>query len=355
MSTETALEQYSHIGGVTNVMPYGSGHINTTFLVECADGRRYILQRINTAVFSDPDVLMRNIAAVTEHIRRKTAAEGRSVARCTLHVIDTDSGAAYCNDREGGSWRMYDYVDGTIAQDHITDRSMFEACGEAFGRFQRQLADFPADRLVPVIPDFHNTPLRYASFLRSVERDVAGRAHTVQKEIEFVRERAEFMQTLERAHATGSLPLRVTHNDTKLNNILFDAVSGQPVCVIDLDTVMPGYSVNDFGDAIRFGANTAAEDERDLSRVSFDLALYRHYAAGFLRGMGDAATREETELFPIGARMMTLECGMRFLADYLDGDVYFRIHRPTHNLERARCQFALLADMETKADAMRLI
>jgi Ser/Thr protein kinase RdoA (MazF antagonist) len=162
------------------------------------------------------------------------------------------------------------------------------------------------------------------------------------------------MQTLERAHAEGRLPLRVTHNDTKLNNILFDATSGLPVCVIDLDTVMPGYSVNDFGDSIRFGANTAAEDERDLSRVSLDLNLYRHYARGFLRGFGDALTPEERALLPIGARMMTLECGMRFLTDHLDGDVYFRIHREGHNLDRARCQLALLADMERKEKEMRL-
>ena len=297
---------------------------------------------------------MQNVAAVTAHIRKKVQACGGDAARCTLAVVLTDEGAPLCRDSGGDCWRMYEYVEGTVALDRVETPAMFEACGEAFGRFQQQLADFPADSLHTVIPNFHNTPLRYETFIRSVERDAAGRARAVEKEIAFVRERAEFMQTRERAYAEGRLPLRVTHNDTKLNNILFDAKDGSPVCVIDLDTVMPGYSVNDFGDAIRFGANTAAEDETDLSRVSLDIELYRRYADGFRRGFGDAMTPDELALMPIGARMMTLECGMRFLADYLDGDVYFRIHRPDHNLDRARCQFALVADMERKAELMRL-
>ena len=354
MSTVTVLSQYSHIGNITSFTPYGNGHINTTSLVECSDGCRYILQRINTSVFTDPEGLMQNVAAVTEHIRRQIALSGQDTSRCTLRIIRTDSGAAFCRDAEGGCWRMYDYIEGTVAKDAVDNADMFELCGEAFGLFQQQLSDFDANRLSTVIPNFHNTPIRYEAFLRSVEHDAAGRASKVQKEIEFVRERAEFMATLEQAHAEGRLPLRVTHNDTKLNNILFDAVSSRPVCVIDLDTVMPGYSVNDFGDSIRFGANTASEDEQDLSLVSLDLELYRRYAVGFLRGFGNAMTDDERALLPIGARMMTLECGMRFLADYLDGDVYFRTHRPNHNLDRARCQLALVADMERKQEQMRL-
>ena len=348
------LARFPAVGKVATLAPYGNGHINATYLVTTEDARRLVLQRINTNIFSDAAALMENIAAVTTHVRAKMQAAGKDATRCTLHPLTTDGGALFYRTPDGSCWRVYDYVEGTVSYDTVNSPSAFEACGEAFGYFQQQLADFPAERLHTVIPNFHHTPLRYETFLRSVERDAAGRAHTVQREIEFVRERAEFMQTLERAHAEGRLPLRVTHNDTKLNNILFDAASGLPVCVIDLDTVMPGYSVNDFGDSIRFGANTAAEDERDLARVSLDLELYRHYARGFVRGFGDALTVEERALLPIGARMMTLECGMRFLTDHLDGDVYFRIHREEHNLDRARCQFALLADMERKADEMRL-
>ncbi|MBO5898655.1 MAG: aminoglycoside phosphotransferase family protein [Clostridia bacterium] len=348
------LTHFSEVGKATGVEPFGNGHINTTYLVTTETGCRLVLQRINTNIFPEVAALMENVAAVTAHIRAKTQRDGKDAARCTLHTRKTDDGALFCRMPDGGCWRVYDYVVDTVSHDKVDSPAAFEACGEAFGYFQQQLADFPAAQLHTVIPNFHNTPLRYETFLRSVERDAAGRASTVQREIEFLCERAEFMQTLERAHAEGRLPLRVTHNDTKLNNILFDAASGLPVCVIDLDTVMPGYSVNDFGDSIRFGANTAAEDERDLSRVSLDLNLYHHYARGFLRGFGDALTPEERALLPIGARMMTLECGMRFLTDHLDGDVYFRIHREGHNLDRARCQLALLADMERKVDEMRV-
>ena len=354
MSAVAVLNHYTHIGNVVSFTPYGNGHINTTCLVECADGCRYVLQRINTSIFVHPEALMNNVRLVTEHIRKGVAAAGLDTSRCTLRIVRTDHGATYCRDDEDGCWRMYDFVEGTVAKERIDSGDMFESCGEAFGRFQQQLADFPAHQLSEVIPNFHNTPKRYEAFLRAVERDAVGRAKDVADEIAFVRERAEFAKTLEIAHAEGRLPLRVTHNDTKLNNILFDSRSGAPVCVIDLDTVMPGYSVNDFGDAIRFGANTAAEDERDLSRVSLDLDLYHRFAKGFLRGFGDAMTESEIELMPIGARMMTLECGMRFLADYLDGDVYFRIHRKHHNLDRARCQLALVADMERKSEQMKL-
>jgi Ser/Thr protein kinase RdoA (MazF antagonist) len=349
-----ALSHFVQGDKAIGVEPFGNGHINTTYLVTTEAGRRLVLQQINTSIFPDAAALMENVAAVTAHIRAKAQRSGKDVARCTLHPCKTDGGTLFCRMSDGSCWRVYDYVADTVSYDKVDSPAAFEACGEAFGDFQQQLADFPAARLSTVIPNFHNTPLRYETFLRSVERDAAGRAHTVRREIEFLCERAEFMQTLERAHAEGRLPLRVTHNDTKLNNILFDATSGLPVCVIDLDTVMPGYSVNDFGDSIRFGANTAAEDERDLSRVSLDLNLYRHYARGFLRGFGDALTPEERALLPIGARMMTLECGMRFLTDHLDGDVYFRIHREGHNLDRARCQLALLADMERKEKEMRL-
>lgn len=341
-----ALTVYGAVGPFISCTPYGNGHINDTFLTVAEDGRRYILQRINHAVFPHPEQIMRNISAVTSHIR---AAGGR-----TLEIIPTDTGELFFADSIGSFWRMYAFVEGTVSLDRVERAEEFAACGEAFGRFQGQLADFAAGSLYEAIPNFHHTPVRYANLMRAVERDVCGRATSVEEEIEFARRRAGFAGTLERAHAEGRLPLRVTHNDTKLNNILFDAATGAPACVIDLDTVMPGYAVNDFGDSIRFGANTAAEDETDLAKVSLDLDLYRAYADGFLRGCAGRLTAAEIALLPIGARMMTLECGMRFLTDYLEGDTYFRISRPSHNLDRCRCQFALVKDMEAKAADMQI-
>ena len=333
--------------------PYGNGHINDTFLVS-AD-KRYILQRMNTAIFRHPDKLMNNVLRVTEHIRSKTAAVGGDVTRCTLTVVRTKDNDVFFKGSQGDYWRLYDFVEGTVAKQKVEDHNDFYTCAKAFGRFQGMLADFPAEQLFESIADFHNTPQRYANLMAAVNADKCGRLESVRDEVEFATAREDFCKTLEAARADGSLPLRVTHNDTKLNNILFDEITGEPVCVIDLDTVMPGYSVNDFGDSIRFGANTAEEDETDLSLVSLDLELFELYAKGFVEGCGDRLTRTEIELLPIGAMMMTLECGMRFLTDHLQGDTYFKIHRENHNLDRARNQFALVADMERKLPQMRKI
>ena len=333
--------------------PYGNGHINHTFLV-VAD-RRYILQRMNTTVFPRPEELMANILGVTEHIRKKVAEVGGDVERASLKVVPTLAGKPFFVEENGSYWRMYDFVEGTVTYETVASAEDFRRCAEAFGIFQQQLADYPAHLLSESIVNFHNTPWRYENLMKAVEKDVCGRLASVQPEVEFARAREEFAKTLENARADGSLPLRVTHNDTKLNNILFDAESGAPACVIDLDTVMPGYSVNDFGDSIRFGANTAVEDETDLSRVSLDLDLFEAYAEGFLRGCGGKLTAKEIELLPVGAMMMTFECGMRFLTDYLEGDIYFRTHREGHNLDRCRNQFALVADMERKLPEMQAI
>ena len=349
-----ALSAYAHIGNVVFCEKYGNGHINDTFLTVTEGGRRYIFQRINHTVFPHPDEVMENIVAVTEHIRGRVAAAGGDAARASLVVIPTDGGANFYKDSIGSYWRMYEFTEETVAKERVDSVQTFIDCAEAFGRFQGWLSDFDASVLHEPIANFHNTPVRYENLMRAVEHDPLGRVKEVQAEIDFVKERAAFVKMLERARESGELPLRVTHNDTKLNNILFDEKSGAPVCVIDLDTVMPGYSVNDFGDSIRFGANTAAEDETDLSKVSLDLELYHAYATGFLRGCDGKLTSKEVELMPIGARMMTLECGMRFLTDYIEGDTYFRISRPSHNLDRCRCQFALVADMERKAEQMKL-
>ncbi len=333
--------------------PYGNGHINDTFLV-VAD-RRYILQRINTDIFSNPEALMKNIAGVTAHIRNKAALTGGDAERSTLVIIPTLDGNIFFRDSTGGCWRLYEFIERTVTREKVENINDFYSCGEAFGKFQQLLSDYPAHELYESIANFHNTPCRYENLMRAIEKDDCSRLGQVRPEVEFVREREQFCRTLEEAHKTGKLPLRVTHNDTKLNNILFDEQTGAPVCVIDLDTVMPGYSVNDFGDSIRFGANTAAEDETDLAKVGLDLGLFEAYAKGFLKGCNGSLTDTETDLLPIGAIMMTLECGMRFLTDYLEGDVYFKIHRPCHNLDRARDQFALVADMERKLPEMNRI
>ena len=337
----------------TSCEPYGNGHINDTFLV-VAD-KRYIFQRMNTSIFTRPVELMGNIVGVTEHIRKKTAAIGGDVARCSLTVIPTLDGASFFCDSDGYYWRLFEFVEGTVTKEVVENANDFYTCAIAFGKFQRMLADYPAETLSEPIANFHNTPWRYENLMKAVAANKCGRLASVLPEVEFAKAREEFCKTLENARAAGELPLRVTHNDTKLNNILFDEKSAEPVCVIDLDTVMPGYSVTDFGDSIRFGANTAVEDETDLSKVTLDLDLFKIYVKGFIEGCDGSLTEKEIELLPEGAIMMTLECGLRFLTDHLEGDTYFKIHREGHNLDRARNQFALVADMERKLDRMRAI
>lgn len=339
-----------------SVEPYGNGHINSTFLADhISNGRRYILQKVNSHVFPRPHEVMKNILGITEHIRAKAEREGKDTSRITLTVIPSLAGKPYFDDSDGECWRLYEFIENTVAPEKVECAQDFYNCGHAFGVFQQQLADYPAENLYETIVNFHNTPVRYENLMKAVAADPCGRVADVLPEIEFARARQEFCKTLEKAHADGSLPLRVTHNDTKLNNILFDDKTAEPVCVIDLDTVMPGYSVTDFGDSIRFGANTAVEDETDLSKVSLDLELFRTYAEGFLKGCNGSLTKTEVKLLPVGAMMMTLECGMRFLTDHIEGDVYFKIHREGHNLDRCRCQFALVADMERKLDQMNAI
>lgn len=335
---------------------YGNGHINDTYLLVIggAEKKRFILQRINTSIFKDPDGLMRNFVAVTEYLKAELRHSGGDCERGTLSVIPTVSGANFAS--EGGeSWRLLDFVERSMCYDMVETPEQFYMSAVAFGDFQHKLKDFPAEELTETIPNFHNTPDRFKKFLEAVELDVAGRVKDVLPEIDFVKVRESFAWTLERAHAEGKLPLKVTHNDTKLNNILFDADSGKALCIVDLDTVMPGYSVNDFGDSIRFGATTAVEDEADLSLVNFDINLYELYVKGFIEGAAGGLSEGEIELLPVGAMMMTYECGMRFLTDYISGDTYFRVHREGHNLDRARNQFKLLSDMEESFEEMKNI
>ena len=295
---------------------------------------------------------MENILNVTSYLRKEIERTGGDPKRETLTVVLTKDGKSYFTDEDGGKWRVYEFIEGAQTFDAVESDEDFYQSAVAFGKFQAMLANFPADTLHETIPQFHDTAKRYRDFEKAVEADVKGRAAKVEKEIAFVREHSGEVSMLHDMLAKGELPLRVTHNDTKLNNIMIDADSHKAICVIDLDTVMPGLAMNDFGDAIRFGANTAAEDEPDTSKVSLSLKLFEIYVKGFLEGCGGRLTENEIKALPMGAKMMTLECGMRFLADYLEGDVYFKTSREDHNLDRCRTQFALVADMEKKWQRM---
>lgn len=328
--------------------PYGSGHINRTFLVTVAGERKYILQGINTAIFQDTEALMENILHVTAYLRERIVRTGGDPKRETLTVVMTTDDKPYYTDEDGNNWRVYLYIENAETFDKVEEEAVFYQSALAFGRFQSLLADYPAKNLHETIPDFHNTPKRYLDFEKAVEEDVCNRVHGVKAEIAFLRARREEMSVLSDMLKRGELPLRVTHNDTKLNNIMFDCNTRHAICIIDLDTVMPGLSVHDFGDAIRFGANTAAEDEPDSTKVSLSLALFDTYVRGFLEGCGGQLTKQEIAMLPMGAKLMTLECGMRFLTDYLQGDVYYKTAHKQHNLDRCRCQLALVADMEAK-------
>lgn len=327
---------------------YGNGHINLTYLVYTAGGRRYILQRINRSTFRDVAGLMENITHVTDYLRQRVAD-----SRGVLTLVRTKRGESYL-EHGGEAWRVYVFVEGSICLQLPKKDEDFYESAVAFGMFQQQLAQFPAHTLHETIVHFHNTPDRICAFLRTLERDPVGRVAEVQAEIGFVLARREEMGTIQRALDSGELPLRVTHNDTKLNNVLLDEKTRKALCVIDLDTVMPGSSLYDFGDAIRFGAATAAEDEKDLSKMELSLQRFQVFTRGYLRACPDL-TEREVALLPLGAKIMTMECGIRFLTDYLDGDHYFAIHRPGQNLDRARTQFKLVADMEEKWNAMQAI
>ena len=330
---------------------YGNGHINDTYL--CENNPRYILQRINSNVFKKPEEVMDNIANVTKHLKAKIKAAGGDTERESLTVIPTIDGKNYYKDENGNYFRMYKFIEQSLSYDIVEDPVQLYHTGKAFGRFQNMLDDFPADKLFETIKDFHNTPERVNHLLDAIKENKAGRLDEVKEEIEFALEYKKYAALITDAMAEGSVPLRVTHNDTKLNNVLFDDKTGEGVCVIDLDTVMPGSMLYDFGDALRSGASSSAEDERDLSKVKFDMDKFEQFAKGFLEEMKGTVTEKEIDLLPASALIMTYECGIRFLTDYLNGDVYFKTHRPGQNLDRTHTQFALVRDIESKFDAMK--
>ena len=356
---EEALAAYELGAPVVGAVRFGEGHINDTFCVHTQPGedpcRRFILQRISSAAFHHPDQVMENIAGVTAFLGKAIAAAGGDPSRETMTVVPTRDGKSFYSDSEGGAWRVYPFIEGTVCLQAAETPELFAASARTFGRFQRMLKDYPADTLYETIPHFHDTADRYKNFEKAVAENASGRAADVEPEIAFVRAREADTHRLVDLLAAGELPLRVTHNDTKLNNVMLDDVTGRPVAVIDLDTVMPGLSLYDFGDSIRFGANPAAEDEQDLSKVYCDLNLFEEYTKGFLEECGDMLTAREIELLPFAAKIMTFECGIRFLTDHIAGDTYFKIHREGHNLDRCRTQFKLVADMEAKMEQMKAI
>ena len=343
------LKSFQLDSDVVSCERYGCGHINETYLVITISTKRYILQKINNRVFKNVPELMQNISAVTTHIRNKVKDP-----RGVLTLVPTVDGHAYYICPEGGYWRVYDFIEESLCLQAPECKEDFYQSAVAFGTFQQQLNDFPAETLFEVIPKFHNTANRYRIFREILAKDPMGRAASVQDEIKFALDHEAEASSLVDLLSSGQLPLRVTHNDTKLNNVMLDAKTRNALCVIDLDTVMPGLCAYDFGDSIRFGAATAAEDEQDLSKVTMDIDLFKTYADGFLCAC-PGLTNLEKETLPLGAKLMTLECGVRFLTDYLDGDRYFATHREGQNLDRCRTQFKLVSDMESKWDQMTAI
>lgn len=331
-------------GEVLEIVPYGEGHINVTMLVTTTE-KRYLLQKMNTRVFPNSDGLMNNICRVTRYLSEKGVE--------TITVIPTKNGEDYLKGED--CYRVYAFNEGTVTFQTVDDARVFKNVGRAFGEFQNHLAEFDASVLTEPIKDFHNTPKRFADFKTALEKDAFGRASSCKEEIEFILSRENTFGVVTDALANGDLPTRVTHNDTKLNNILMDSETGEARAVIDLDTIMPGSMLYDFGDSIRFGASTAKEDETDLSKVHFDISLFKAYAEGYYGAVKESITEREKELLPYSAYLLTMECGMRFLTDYLSGDTYFATKYDKHNLVRCRTQLRLASEIETQLDEMKKI
>ena len=354
-----AIAHFQYEGRLIQDVPFGNGHINDTYLLTFEVKRmgilKVILQKMNKNVFKNPVELMENILGVTSYLREKIIKKGGDPDRETLNVIPALDGKPYYQDSFGDYWRSYIFITDAVSYDLVEKPEVFYESAVAFGKFQEMLADYPAETLHETIKDFHDTKKRFQALKDAVEKDCCHRAASVKEEIAFALQHEDLAGIFGKLLENGEVPLRVTHNDTKLNNIMIDLETGKGICVVDLDTVMPGLAMNDFGDAIRFGASTALEDEKDLSKVSCDMELYVIYVKGFLESCGDKLNAREIEMLPMGAKVMTYECGIRFLTDYLEGDHYFKIDREDHNLDRCRTQFKLVADMEQKWEQMQAI
>ena len=314
------------------LIPFGNGHINDTY--KCGD---YVVQKINENVFKDPERLMENVITVTDHIKKAVIKEGKDPEKYTLSIVPTLDQKPYCRLSDGSFFRVTKYIANTVSYDEVNPTLLYKAA-YGFGKFQNMLSDLNGRSLHETIKDFHNTPARYEALLRAVKADVCGRVSKVAPELEYLASVKDEYSVITAALESGALPTRVTHNDTKINNVLFDKDSGEFVAVVDLDTVMPGSLLYDYGDAVRFAVNAAAEDEPDLSKVGILYDNFKAFTKGFLDAMGSGITPLEKELLVFSARLLTLELVIRFLTDYIEGDVYFKISRENHNLDRARCQ-----------------
>ena len=354
-----AVNHFEFSGELKSIAPFGNGHINDTYMAEFdiygMGLVKVIVQKMNRNVFKQPEELMENVVNVTEFLKKKIEKAGGDPTRETLNIIQSVYGKPFYVDSQGEYWRAYKFITGATSYDLPKDSNQFYESAYAFGHFQYMLSDYPADTLYETIPGFHDTRMRYRAFEKAVEEDIMGRAAQVQPEIEFIKARKSLTFELMDRLDKGELSLRVTHNDTKLNNVMIDDRTSKAICVIDLDTVMPGLVMNDFGDSIRTGASTAQEDEKNLDLVSCNMELFDIYTKGFIEGCQNTLTELECELLPLGAKMMTFENAIRFLTDYLQGDVYFKTSRKDHNLDRTRTQLKLVADMESKWDQMQSI
>lgn len=351
---EVAL-QFRLPGKLLSAEPFGNGHINNTYRIGLDGKTDCLLQQINTAIFRKPEQVQQNILSITSFLKEKIAAEGGDPLRETLTPVLTHGNTSFLVDDTGAFWRMYLFVPGTRScEQPISAEELFEA-GRAFGIFERRLSMFPEKHLFETIPDFHNTPARACQLESAIQKDRTARVHAVQDEIRFCYDRMEKTGLFEKAYAAGQIRKRVTHNDTKANNALLDVRTGKALCVCDLDTVMPGFAAYDFGDAIRYGASLANEDEADLSKVAFSVNNARAYAEGFLQEAGGIFPADERQLLADGIWMITFEQAMRFLTDYLDGDRYYRTAYPEHNLIRARNQMALVREIERYSQEIRAL
>lgn len=350
------MEQFQFEGAFESADELHSGNINNTYRLSYRLGeggrRRYILQQINTYAFKKPQEVMSNILKVTQHLQRAFEKSGQDSARRVLKLVPLQDGSWMYRDAQDRYWRAYDFVENAVAYDRAEKPEHFREAGRAFGQFQKMLFDFPAEELYETIPDFHNTRKRFYDFVAAVAADRAGRVKMVQREIDFFFDRRKMMSQVVEMIESGEMPLRVTHNDTKMNNVMLDIETGRGLCVIDLDTVMPGSVLYDYGDAIRYGASTAAEDEQDLSKIGLNVELFRAFTEGFVSEVRQALTPLELRLLPLGIKVITCELAMRFLTDYLDGDRYFKVRSPEHNLIRARAQMKLLEDVEARFEAL---
>lgn len=351
MDTQELYSVLEHFNFESEAKVYGNGHINETYVVD----PKYIVQKINTNVFTNPDELMQNIVSVTNFLQKKIEDEGGNPKRETLTIIPTTDGHTFYKSASNNCYRCYENVSDTFSIETVENPNDLYEAAKAFALFQKRLADFPAEELFETIKDFHNTPKRFDDLLKAIKEDKKGRAELVREEIEFALSQREWISCVTDGLKDGSIPLRVTHNDTKINNVLFDNSTRKAICVIDLDTVMPGSVLYDFGDALRIGAASGEEDERDLSKISFRLDCFEAFVKGFSEEMAQSLTKREIELLALSAKLLTFECGIRFLTDHLNGDTYFKIHRENHNLDRCRTQFKLVKDIDSKIDEMEKI